>query len=145
MKQRGVRYILLKNLKHKMINKTWIEFIRFCIVGTTTFVIDYGLLIYLTEILKIDYFISSGISFSVAVIINYILCILFVFTQYKNGYKQFSLFVLSSIVGLFLNQFCMWFFVELCYWHYLLAKVLATVVVTLWNYITKKKSLALKS
>lgn len=127
-----------------MKNRTWQEFVRFCIVGGITFLIDCSLLIYLTEILNIDYLVSSAISFSVAVTINYILCLVFVFAKYRNGYKQFILFLLSSIGGLILNQLFMWLFVEICYFHYLLAKILATIGVTLWNYITKKKSLAIR-
>ena len=117
------------------------EFIRFCIVGGATFVIDYGLLFYLTEYAGIEYLISSALSFTVAVAVNYVLCLLFVFTNSRNGTKQFVLFILSSIGGLIINQFSMYFLVEVMLMYYMAAKIIATIVVTLWNYITKKKSL----
>lgn len=42
------------------------QIIKFGIVGGMCFVIDYGLLIFLTEVISINYLISSGISFSVS-------------------------------------------------------------------------------
>ena len=132
---------MLNNInKVKKINK---EFIRFCFVGGLTFFVDYGLLFYLTEYLKINYLTSSAISFSIAVIVNYILCLKFVFINGKNGYKQIFLFILSSVAGLGINQLCMFFFVEILTIYYLIAKILATIIVTLWNYVTKKKSIEL--
>ncbi|MBR1806568.1 MAG: GtrA family protein [Selenomonadaceae bacterium] len=45
----------------------------------------------------------------------------------------------SGVVGLGLNQLCMWFFVDVAGLHYLIAKLGATVIVTAWNYVTKRK------
>lgn len=117
------------------------EVIRFCIVGAVTFIVDYGLLFFCTEFIKINYLISSAIAFTIAVILNYWLCIRFVFSDVKKlTAKQHFLFIGSSIVGLGLNQICMYVFVELWGVYYMLAKLLATVLVTIWNYIMKRKS-----
>lgn len=51
------------------------QIIRFAFVGGSAFVIDYGVMIFLTELIGINYLISSGISFSVSVIYNYILSV----------------------------------------------------------------------
>ena len=88
------------------------EFFHFCIVGTITFLFDYGLLYLLTEYFGLSYLFSSALAFSVAVVINYILCQRFVFAGAKNGVKQLTLFVITSVIGLGINQFCMWFLVE---------------------------------
>lgn len=122
-------------------NKNFKEIFRFCIVGGISFFIDYGLLYFFTEYYHITYLISSAISFSVAVIINYFLCLTIVFKKAKNGWKQISLFVISSLIGLVINQICMYFFVEFMMIYYMISKVLATIIVTIWNYITKKKSI----
>ena len=127
-----------------MINNRIKEIIRFLIVGVFSFIIDYFGLYILTEYYEINYLLSSSISFSIAVVINYILSVKFVFKNARNGYKQVSLFILSSVVALFLNQFCMWFFVEIAAIHYMVSKLLATVIVTIWNYISKKKSVEIK-
>ena len=47
------------------------QIMKFGLVGVFCFVIDYGLMIFLTEVFGISYLISSGISFSVSVIVNY--------------------------------------------------------------------------
>lgn len=117
------------------------EFMRFCLVGGFTFVIDYGLLYLLTEHLGVNYLLSSGAAFTIAVIINYILCLLFVFNGGKSGLRQLSLFIYASMAGLLLNQLCMWLLVEVFAFYYLAAKIIATAVVTLWNYVTKKYAL----
>ncbi len=43
-------------------------------------------------------------------------------------------------MGLGLNQLCMWFFVDVAGLYYMIAKIFATAIVTIWNYITKRKA-----
>ena len=117
------------------------EFIKFCIVGAKTFILDYGLLFFFTERLQINYLLSTALAFSIAVIVNYILCLLFVFTKSKKGRKQFILFIYASLGGLLLNQLSMWFLVEKLSIYYMFAKIISTIIVTIWNYVTKKQAL----
>lgn len=124
-----------------MLNKP--EIIRFCLVGAATFGLDYSSLYFCTEIVGMNYLPSAAFSFTVAVVINYVLCLKFVFTgQKQQNRKSLLFFILASIVGLGLNQFCMWFLVEHIGLYYLLAKLVATGIVTLWNYVAKKKAIA---
>lgn len=118
-----------------------IEFIKFCIAGLVTFFIDYGLLYFLTEQIQLNYLLSSACSFTAAVIINYVICQLFVFKNSKNGLRQLTLFIGASAAGLFFNQFCMWLLVEAFGIYYLIAKLFATAAVTLWNYFAKRYAL----
>lgn len=120
------------------------EFIKFCIAGLLTFFVDYGLLYILTEYVGLNYFLSSALSFTAAVMINYIICQLFVFKNSKNGLRQLTLFAGASLAGLVLNQICMWLLVEVLEIYYLLAKLFATGIVTLWNYFSKKYALKQK-
>lgn len=117
------------------------EFIKFCIAGGLTFIADYGLLYFLTEHIKLNYLLSSACSFTAAVIINYVICQLFVFKNSKNGLRQLVLFISASVAGLVLNQFCMWLLVDAFGIYYLIAKLFATATVTLWNYFAKKYAL----
>lgn len=117
------------------------EIFRFCLVGGASFLVDYGLLYLCTEWMKIYYLYSSEISFSVSVIFNYWLCVVYVFKGVgKQNRKQATLFIGSSIIGLGLNQICMWLFVSVIGLYYMLAKIVATALVTLWNYIMKRKA-----
>ena len=116
------------------------EILRFAIVGGVSFVVDYTLLYFCTEWLGFYYLRSAAISFAVSVVFNYWLCVTFVFTGAgKQTGRQAALFFGSSIVGLGINQVCMWLFVEKFGLHYMLAKIGATLIVMLWNYVMKRK------
>ena len=117
------------------------ELMRFCFVGGVSLLIDMGLLYILTEYVSIPYLWSSAISFTVSLVINYWLNVTFVFTFAKKpSLKQITLFAGSSVVGLGLNQLCMWLFVEVFGIYYMFSKLLATVIVTAWNYVIKRKA-----
>ncbi|OYO93877.1 sugar translocase, partial [Lachnotalea glycerini] len=104
------------------------QIMKFGVVGFLCFFIDYFVLFAATEYLGINYLISSAISFSVSVIVNYILSIKFVFDTKKdtNKIKEFILFVVLSLIGLGINQIIMWFTVEKMMVYYMPAKKKAT-------------------
>ena len=116
------------------------QIFKFGIVGGSAFVIDYGIMIALTEVVGINYLISSGISFAVSVIYNYILSVRWVFEVEKNGdkRKEFIVFIVLSLIGLALNQLLMWVTVSGIHIFYMVAKILVTVVVMIYNLITRK-------
>ena len=119
-----------------------LEFVRFCFVGGLSLAVDMAVLFGLTEFFGVHYLYSAGMSFTVSVIFNYWLCVVYVFKGAKKQTpKQATIFIGSSIVGLGLNQLCMWFFVEIILLHYMIAKLGATVIVTLWNYVMKRKAI----
>ena len=123
-------------------NERFLEIIRFCFVGGLSLIVDCAVLYGLTEFFNVHYLYSAGISFTVSVIFNYWLCVVYVFKGAKKQTpRQAAIFIGSSVVGLGLNQICMWAFVELLSWHYMIAKLGATVIVTLWNYVAKRKAI----
>ena len=118
-----------------------LEIIRFCFVGGVSFLMDYALLFALTEFVGIYYLYSSAISFSITVVFNYWLCVIYVFKgAQKQSARQAIIFFGTGVIGLGLNQLCMWFFVTVAGLHYMLAKIGATIIVTIWNYVTKRKA-----
>ena len=118
-----------------------LEIIRFCFVGGLSLIVDYAVLYSLTEFAGIYYLYSSAISFGVSVVFNYWLCVIYVFKgARKQTARQAIIFFTTGAIGLVLNQLCMWFFVAIMQLHYLIAKLGATVIVTIWNYITKRKA-----
>ena len=117
---------------------------RFLIIGGATFLIEFVLLYGLTDIVGIYYLISSAIAFTMAVIVNYFLCLRWVFQGPVNkNTKSRLLFIGSSIIGLGINQVFMWLFVEWVGIYYLAAKVLSTGIVTVWNYIMKRNAISI--
>ncbi|MBE6049934.1 MAG: GtrA family protein [Clostridium sp.] len=123
-------------------NKKFIEIFRFVITGGLSFVVDYGILFLLTEFMGINYLISSGISFTFSVIVNYILCVKWVFDEAKqNDKRAVIIFIGSSVIGLIFNQILMWLFVSVFNIYYMISKIITTLIVMVWNYIMKKMAL----
>ena len=123
-----------------MSRERFLEFVRFCFVGGLSLIVDYAVLYSLTEWAGMYYLHSSAISFGVSVVFNYWLCVRYVFKGAKKQTpRQAIIFFSTGVVGLGLNQLCMWFFVDVAGLHYLIAKLGATVIVTAWNYVTKRK------
>lgn len=122
--------------KHeKLIN----QILRFGVVGGLAFLIDYILLYLLTEYLNIYYLISSIISFIVSLIFNYILSIKWVFdVTKKQTVKEVIIFVILSIMGLGINQVVMYIGSDLLNIHYMITKLVATGIVMIWNFVTRK-------
>lgn len=132
----------MENIKRFIKNDRFIEIFRFCITGGVSFVIDYGILFILTEFAGLNYLISSGISFTVSVIVNYFMCVRWVFEAKNANGKSVTIFIGSSVVGLILNQIFMWLFVEIFGAFYMVAKIITTLLVMFWNYVAKRKAVS---
>ena len=119
--------------------KLIIQLIKFGIVGVIATLIDLAVLMVLKEILCIDVLAASAAAFSVSVVANYILSMLFVFESSVNSkVKEFVVFLILSIGGLLLNQFIMWIGTEILTAYYLWVKAFALVFVPIYNFITRK-------
>lgn len=120
--------------------KLCLQLIKFGFVGGLCFIIDYGLLTLFTEVAGINYLISSAISFTISVLVNYLLSMRFVFEGREdvNRTSEMIIFVLLSIIGLGLNQLIMWLGVAIAGIYYLITKIFATFLVMIYNFITRK-------
>ena len=116
-----------------------IQLIKFGIVGVVATIIDFGVLMLLTEIGGVDILVASAVSFSASVVVNYILSMMFVFKGGNgNKVKEFFIFVLLSIGGLIINQFVMWLGTEIFSIYYLWVKIFSCIFVPVYNFITRK-------
>lgn len=118
------------------------EVIRFVITGGASFIVDFSIMLFLTEKLGFHYLFAASMGFSISVIFNYFLCSKWVFkSQNKRSIQGTTLFVGSSIIGLIINQILMWFLVEFVHIFYMVAKIITTMIVLIWNFIIKRKVL----
>ena len=116
-----------------------LKIFRFSIVGVVATAIDYGLMVLLTETLGINYLISSAISFSVSVVFNYMLSVFWVFdAKQKRNANGLLIFALLSVIGLGFNQALMYLGTEIIEIHYMLTKIFATIIVMVYNFISRK-------
>jgi putative flippase GtrA len=123
------------------------QFMKFGVVGFIAFIIDYGLLALLTEVFGVNYLVSATISFTASVVFNYVASMRYVFTHKEDmsRRREFIIFVILSVIGLIINNALMWAGVELLQWPewigghaYLIVKIVATAVVMVWNFVTRK-------
>lgn len=116
------------------------QMLKFGVVGVICFLIDYVLLFICTEYLGMHYLLSGVCSFAVSVIVNYLLSSHFVFEMDKSRKKEeeFFLFVLLSIIGLLINELVLGIFTETLAVHYMISKIVATAIVMVYNFVTRK-------
>lgn len=111
------------------------QFFRFCLVGVICFIIDYLLLIFFKEIININVLIASVISFISATFINFILSVSFVF-ETENKKKKIIVFFLFSLFALILTEVIM--FIGIKVLDYRIVKIVATIIVMCFNFVTRK-------
>ena len=128
------------------------EILKFSFTGGVCFVIEYAALVLLKELLHIPVVAATPIAFLISVVFNYLLCVKWVFDGAQEGSKKAQLgFLITSVMGLLLNWVIMWaltslfgedallfalFGIEIKV--YMLNKVIATGLVMVWNYFTKR-------
>ena len=131
----------LDHLKIKVENRFYLnQIVRFGIVGGVTAAIDYLTLFILVEYFSVNYLFATAIGFFIGSTLNYILSIFFVFEsgRFKTKFAEFSMFIIFTVLGLALNHSIMWFGVDVLVANYLLIKIVSLIIVTLFNFLTKK-------
>lgn len=117
------------------------QFVKFGIVGVVATAIDFAALIALTEWVRMDPVASAAISFTLSVLFNYAASMRFVFQRREDisRSRELVIFVVLSLVGLTINEALMWLGVNVASLNYVFVKLLATVVVMLWNFLSRKR------
>lgn len=122
---------------------TLFQLLRYGLVGGVAFVVDYGLLYVLTEFCSIDYLWSACFSFIAGLVVNYLLSNLIVFNSHRvdNRIVEFLIFAAIGGIGLALNEGIMYICTQGVGFHYMLSKIVSTVVVFFWNFFARKYAL----
>jgi putative flippase GtrA len=130
----------LKNRIKRKTDNVFIQIIRYFISGGIATIADFGLLYLLTEFLGLYYLLSAVISFSVGLLITYLFSVTWIFNQRRISNRWIELLVFSviGVVGLLLTYLFMQYFTEVIKLHYMLSKVLTTIIVFFWNFLTKR-------
>ena len=120
--------------------KIIIQILKFGIVGGIAFVIDYSIMVFCKEILHFSVLLSAFLGFTISVIYNYIASVKWVFdvNEDKSKTKNFIIFVIFSVIGLLLTELIMWFGTDIIKISYLIVKIVATIIVMIFNFITRK-------
>lgn len=116
------------------------QIMKFGVVGVIAFIIDFGVMVFLTEVFGIDPVISATVSFIISVIFNYAASMRYVFSHREgmSRTREFVIFVVLSAIGLGINDLLIWAGTDLAPFDYRLVKIFATAVVMVWNFVTRK-------
>lgn len=121
-------------------NNTLLQLFRYGFVGGVAFVVDYGSLYVLTEFLSVPYLWSAAIAFILGLVTNYLLSISWVFK--KNAtmqrWQEFLFFAIIGVIGLGFNELIMYVGTDMLHLHYMLSKLISTVIVFFWNFFARK-------
>ena len=116
------------------------EIMKFGVVGILATLLDYVVMIVLTEVFGVPPVASSTISFSISVVFNYLASMRYVFSHREgmSRRREFIIFLVLSIIGLGINAALMWVGTELAGIDYRIVKLFATAVVMVWNFVSRK-------
>ena len=131
------------------------EALRFAVTGGICFLIEFAALVGLRDGLGLDTLIATPAAFLISVVVNYAMCVRWVFPAAGEQRNAARLgFLLTSVMGLLLNEGLMLLFRTafgedgvlltaggFSLAQYMVNKVLATLLVMVWNYFTKKRIL----
>lgn len=118
-------------------NKLIKQLLKFGVVGGIAFVIDYGLFALLT-FLGMHYLLAQLFSFSVSLAFNYWASIKWVFDAKKQTPKEITIFIVLSVIGLGINELLLYIGVDKLHYHELIVKLIATFIVMVYNFVTRK-------
>ena len=116
------------------------QILSFGVVGVVATVIDFALLFVLTEFAHVPYLWSAAISFCCSLVANYLLTMRYVFQGRSDITKrrEFTTFVILSLIALALNQLLMWLGTDILRIPYMLTKVFVTAFVMVYNFVSRK-------
>ena len=120
--------------------KLFAQIFKFVIVGGISFLVDFVVYAVMCNVLYIHYIIAGIAGFSISVIVNYILSMRFVFQSKGNirKDKEFVLFVVLSLIGMLLNSFVLFICIDLIFMDNIIAKIIATAIVMVYNFVSRK-------
>lgn len=121
-------------------NKLLKQIIKFILVGGTATIIDFVIFFIMHEVCSINILISNVTSFTVSLIYNYMISIIWVFDVDKEASKkkQFIIFTLLSIIGLGINTAIVYLCTDILKLYSMIGKTVATAIVMVFNFITRK-------
>ena len=128
------------------------EALRFVITGGVCFLIEFAALVALRDGMGLDTLIATPAAFLISVVVNYGMCVRWVFPAAGEQRNAARLgFLITSVMGLLLNEGLMILFRtlfgengvlltvgSLTLVQYMVNKALATLIVMIWNYFTKR-------
>ena len=128
----------------------WVKILLYLFVGGTAALLEWGLffLFYTLmmagqtfSVVTVTVLMATTLAFTLSTLYHYFLGNVLVFnsgSRYKRG-KELSLIFVVSVTGLVFNLVLMFVFTGWFKWQPMGSKVLASCIVVVWNYLSRKK------
>lgn len=116
------------------------EFRRYVLVGGIAFIVDFGTLFFLTEYVGWHYLVSATCAFMLGLLTNYAYAITYVFSHRSRSNRrlEFAIFCAVGILGLLINNLCLFALTEKLGIHYLVSKIIAAGIVLVFNFSLRR-------
>ena len=116
------------------------QFFRYFFAGGTAFIVDFSLMIILKEFAGLHYLAAATVSFLVALFVNYLISVNWVFNIHKRNKVSYELiiFLTTGAIGLLINDGVIWALREKINIDYRIAKLIATCIAFFWNFLSRK-------
>jgi putative flippase GtrA len=135
---------IIKKLRDRFPRKSLMgQFLRYMVTGGVAFVADFGLFALCLYGFGWHYLLANLVGLVAGLVLNYLMSILWVFTACKRILKtkkgiEFVLFALVGIAGVGINQVLMYLMVDGLGINEMVSKMIAAVLVLMWNFGARK-------
>ena len=121
----------------------WLDrkFLTYLLIGGTAALLEWSLFYVFNKVWAINYLFAVVMSFVLSTLYHYILTTMYVFESGAkyNKAAEISLVFVVSVMGLLLNLGMMYLLVDFTSMDAMLSKIIASALVTMWNYLARKK------
>jgi putative flippase GtrA len=114
------------------------QFIKFAGVGVVGTAVQYVTLFMLVQFADVYPVAASTAGFVLGAFVNYYLNYIYTFRSSKSHFEAMPKFFTVAAVGLFLNGIIMQFFISYFMLPYIIAQLIATGLVLLWNFAANR-------
>lgn len=113
-----------------------LKFVKFGIVGFSGVLVDFSITFVCKEYLRVQKYVANAIGFTIAATNNYFLNRVWTFESTNpNIMMEFSRFFMIALIGLGINSAIVWAMSGKLRVNFYIAKLVATIVVTAWNFL----------
>lgn len=127
-------------IKDRDKQKLLIKIFKFVIVGGIATIIS-GIVFFICDhFFKMSVLLSNTIAFIISVIYNFWASCKYVFEvdKEKNRIRIFTEFIIFALLGYFITQILLWLMADLLKWNHMIAWVISTIIVMIFNFITRQ-------
>lgn len=111
-----------------------VKVFRFLLVGGSATVLQFGLLLIFVEGNLLEKNLAAVISYLLSSIYNYFISYTFTFASTSKHSKTLPKFMFVSLSSLLINSGLFWFFSTYLQIYYLVAQIISTLLVLIWNF-----------